>query len=526
MARPTHHDCMDLLADPWIPVRYVDGGTRDVGIITALTDRYRILDIATTSRAERLPLVRLLAVVLHEAGGNPQQNHPAHVVEAGLRRFHDQWRAHFDSRTFMQGPGNRKDKPTSAEKISTNKMNILCRSHAQILFGYDQHSPMSVAEGVRRLLTINLLMGYRNTVGLVKSSAAKLYVCPVAANLGHVLDLILTCVDEQRDDRRGDRPLWQHGPWSLSNRPEIRGWKSAFTYQAHDLRMITDGDQVLYFTAGKSAGEYVSHVAMSDPMHPYQKVDDDEDAFAAINKAKELRDAWLAADKKDENGKKLDEPKMPDYRSGLYEQHLHGALYGLSYFFGPPEHLPEDRRRLGLTALLDLEGEQPDADRRLLGWEVVARVTDVNSQTRALVEDHVSTPHGITAAYPYAQVWHEIDRWIWNCRAALNRLVETKRADGNPREGFGDVWVADITAHAMRRIKHAILGDPDGRGAEQLRRDLGLHIVRRMDERAAATPPHSWAPDRAGHYHAARHTILNAVRQHTDHGDNHNKEAA
>src|SRR5262245_6528593 len=95
--------CFNLLDQPWLPCRALDGRSLTLGVREALTRSHELQELRDSSPLTTAALVRLLLAVLHAAHGRPWTNRRRVDLWSNgrwdaetINEYLDQWQGRFD----------------------------------------------------------------------------------------------------------------------------------------------------------------------------------------------------------------------------------------------------------------------------------------------------------------------------------------------------------------------------------------------------------------------------------------------
>jgi CRISPR system Cascade subunit CasA len=279
----------NLVAEPWIPVLRLDGGSGCVGIREALCDAHSIERISPASPQAEVAIHRLLLAVLHRALGGPpdiarvvgihnSQRLPRDLITAYL----DTWERRFnlfDPRwPFFQVPdlADERDPWTRLlhERASGNNLTLMDHS-------FDDHPrPISPAEAAVALIVHQAFAtgGTIKRLDVTSASAAPLASSAVFIPQGESLfhTLLLNLVPHTSGD--DDKPIWERDPYRAQDlkgkdhrdvKEPLSGVASIYTWmsRAVKLRPEDGGATVLRIAYGPGVGlKPDPHLGLLDPM--------------------------------------------------------------------------------------------------------------------------------------------------------------------------------------------------------------------------------------------------------------------
>lgn len=261
---------LNLLREPWIPIRFESGAAGDVSITEAFHRAHEIKEIVAELPTTSFAILRLLLAILHRAHndrvtiedwrGWQQNGLPLDAVDAYLDHFQDRFDL-FGERPFFQvadlatAKGERKDvAPLIADLPSNNR---LFSNRAG-----EGATSLSFAEAARWLIHAQAfdVSGIKSgAIGDDRVKGGKGYPIGTgwAGNLGGIyaqgrtlqetLLLNLTGQDSADDDLDADLPPWEDStPDTAAERRGLipRGPVRLFTWQSRRIRLFTEGDRV------------------------------------------------------------------------------------------------------------------------------------------------------------------------------------------------------------------------------------------------------------------------------------------
>lgn len=266
----------DLLTQPWISVRYVDGRTADVSIQTAFEDAGEIRDIVGELPTQTFAILRLLLAILYRASYDDERQGwnarewaewwadgiPLDLITSYLTHFQARFDLLHPERPFFQvadlrtGKDEVKDTTPLILDLPSNNRLFTNRSGTESL-------RLSLAEAARWLVSAQAFdpSGIKSgAVGDTRVKGGKGYPIGVAWS-GHLGGIIVegTTLHETLllnlalpgelviGDGRTDLPPWEDAdPDTAAERQGLvpTGPVRLFTWQSRRTRLVADGDVV------------------------------------------------------------------------------------------------------------------------------------------------------------------------------------------------------------------------------------------------------------------------------------------
>lgn len=275
----------NLIDEPWIPVRWLDGRHGELGIRDTLLQAEHIAEIQDASPLVVAALHRFLLAVLYRALEGPtdgqqaktwfKQGWPEGKVEAYMGKWRERFRL-FDQRyPFAQIP--------SFEPRNWRAWTVLAAEHnadnAKVLFDHvdvNRAGVIAPAQAVRWLLatqTFSVSCGKSELshTGTAPSATAVMAL-PLGRNLFDTLSYAL--VPQNRLVLAGDLPLWEREPETLEAlkggcERVVSGFADRYTWRIRAIRLQADAEGMVARLAfasgvGPQAGP------QSDPMLGYR----------------------------------------------------------------------------------------------------------------------------------------------------------------------------------------------------------------------------------------------------------------
>lgn len=265
----------NLVDEPWIPLRWLDGRRDERGIRDTLIDAEKVAEIEDASPLVVAALHRLLLAVLYRALEGPidvqqakqwfKEGWPQERIAAYLEKWRDRFWLFHQHHPFAQIP--------DFEPRTWRAWTVLAAEHnadnAKVLF---DHVDVNQAGAIRAALAVRWLLATQTfAVSSGKSelahtgtapSATAVMALPLGRNLLDTLSYAL--VPQNRQALQNDLPLWERTPKKLEQlkrgheRP-IMGYADLYTWRSRTIRL----------QANKN-GE-VSHVAFAAGVKPQIK---------------------------------------------------------------------------------------------------------------------------------------------------------------------------------------------------------------------------------------------------------------
>ena len=259
----------NLIEEPWIPVRRLEGERVELGIRDTLLQAQNIAGIEDPSPLVLAALHRLLLAVLYRALEGPSDINQARAwFKSGLpaERIHgylDRWRSRFwlfdDDYPFFQIP--------RWEPKTWRAWTALAAEHnadnAKVLFDHvDVTRPDAVGGAIATrwlLASQTFALGGGNS-DFRYTKAAPSATAAMALPLGRQLEdtLLLNLVPQNRAVISGDLPVWEREPESLQSLKDgsaraTAGFADLYSWRARAIRLRRDacgGVRTLAFASG------------------------------------------------------------------------------------------------------------------------------------------------------------------------------------------------------------------------------------------------------------------------------------
>lgn len=275
----------NLIDEPWIPVRWLNGRLCELGIRDALLQADRIAEIQDTSPLVVAALHRFLLALLYRALEGPTDTQQAKAwfkqgwPEGKIEAYLEKWRERFwlfDPRyPFAQIPG--------FEPRIWRAWTVLAAEHnadnAKVLFDHvdvNRAGAITPAQAIRWLLATQTFSVSCGKSELSHTGTAPSATAVMALPLGHNLfdTLSYALVPQNRLVLAGDFPLWEREPETLEAlrggcERAISGFTDRYTWRIRAVRLQADGDGMvsrLAFASG--VGPQVEQ--QGDPMLGYR----------------------------------------------------------------------------------------------------------------------------------------------------------------------------------------------------------------------------------------------------------------
>jgi len=286
----------NLIDEPWIPVRGLDGSNGELGIRDTLLQADRIAEIQDASPLVVAALHRFLLAVLYRALEGPtdgqqaktwfKQGWPEGKIEAYLAHWRERFWL-FDQRyPFAQIP--------AFEPRIWRAWTVLAAEHnadnAKVLFDHvdvNRAGAITSAQAIRWLLatqTFSVSCGKSELshTGTAPSATAVMAL-PVGRNLFDTLSYAL--VPQNRLVLAGDLPLWEREPETLEAlkggcERAVSGFADRYTWRIRAIRLQAGADLAVSRLAFASGVGPLAE-QQSDPMLSY-RVDDKKGRLPVI----------------------------------------------------------------------------------------------------------------------------------------------------------------------------------------------------------------------------------------------------
>lgn len=283
----------NLLDEPWVPVRLLDGQVRELGLLGVFERAHEISALAETSPPNLVAIYRVLLAVTHRAlstGHGPwkdkdraqwfQKGLPVDLIHAYLTTWRDRFWVFHPTHPFMQVAAlsemeDTKDKTKPWTQIALDSAS----GNTPVVF---DHSVDTVPHPIPTALAVRHLLGFLQFTpgGLVKAIrgsdkagalANTAAVMPQGGNLNQTLCLCLHAGLRQIDDL----PAWESGAPQLKDlMAEGRlpsGPNDRYTRLSRAVLLLPEGDpahvQDIRFGAGIALSEDPN---ATDPMACYR----------------------------------------------------------------------------------------------------------------------------------------------------------------------------------------------------------------------------------------------------------------
>ena len=277
----------NLIDEPWIPVRYLDGRRRDLGICGTLMQSDNIAAIEDQSPLVVAAVHRLLLAVLYRALEGPtdidkaralfQDGIPIDKVVGYLKTWHSRFWLFDDEAPFWQ--------VSDYSPKEWRAWTVLAAEHnadtAKVLFDHvniESVGSVSSAAAARWLTAVQTFAVSTGKSELAHTkdapSSRAIMVIPLGVNLQDTL--ILALVSQNRAVMSGDHAVWERPPESLAtlkSGPErlADGVADLYTWRSRTVRLLPGHGGVVKVAFASGVSNLSG--ALSDPMTPY-KMDD------------------------------------------------------------------------------------------------------------------------------------------------------------------------------------------------------------------------------------------------------------
>jgi CRISPR system Cascade subunit CasA len=275
----------NLIDEPWIPVRTLDGRLIEVGILEALTHANQYAAIEATSPLVVGGLHRFLLAVLYRALEGPtdidqartlfRDGLPVEKIAAYLEKWHARFWLFDAERPFMQHPGFQPEtwKPWPVLALERNGDN------AKVLFDHTDTGnagavPLAVA--ARGMIAVNnFVVGSGNSELAYTSgapAAGVVVVLPLGASLQDTL--VFSLVPQHREIQAADLPVWERGlePVDVLRKGPTRamaGYADLYSWPTRTLR-LADDESGSVAVLGFASGVKYDAAPGTDPMLGYR----------------------------------------------------------------------------------------------------------------------------------------------------------------------------------------------------------------------------------------------------------------
>lgn len=286
-------NAFNLLDEPWVPVRLLDGQVRKVSLLELFGRAQEISALAETSPPNLVAIYRLLLAITHRAlsAGNVQwrdkdraqwfqKGLPADLIHAYLTSWRDRFWVFHPTHPFMQVAAlNEIDETKDKTKPWTQLALDSASGNTPVVFDHSVDTdsrPIPTALAVRHLLGFlqftpgGLVKTIRGSdkAGALANTAA---VIPQGGNLSQTLCLCLHAYKPDQDDL----PAWEaHAPQMTDLMGEGRlpsGPNDRYTRQSRAVLLLADGDPAwvrdIRFAAGIALADDPN---ATDPMACYR----------------------------------------------------------------------------------------------------------------------------------------------------------------------------------------------------------------------------------------------------------------
>ena len=274
----------NLIDEPWIPVRYPDGRSAELGIRDTLLQAKKIAEIQDASPLVVAALHRFLLAVLYRALEGPTDGQQARMwfksglpterIDAYLTHWRDRFWLFHKSYPFGQIADYVPKKWHAWTKLAAEHN----ANDTKVLFDHvdvRNAGVIPMAKAARWLLAIhNFALGGGNSdFAYTKHapSATALMALPLGRNLGDTLMFLL--VPQNRLVLEQDVPVWEREPESLEalgrgcERP-VSGYADLYTWRSRSIRLLAEADlSVAKIAFASGVGTLMEH--QSDPMLGY-----------------------------------------------------------------------------------------------------------------------------------------------------------------------------------------------------------------------------------------------------------------
>lgn len=283
----------NLLDEPWVPVRFLDGSVREVGLLELFEQAHGISAVAETSPPNLVAIYRVLLAITHRALTTVhgpwkdtdrarwyQQGLPVDAIKAYLAQWQDRFWVFHPTHPFMQVAALDKMEETRGKTKPWTQIALdSANGNTPVVFDHAVDtvpSAISVALAVRHLLGFlqftpgGLVKTIRDSdkAGALANTAA---VIPVGVNLNQTLCLCLHGSVPHLDDL----PAWEAPAPQMKDLEAdgqlARGINDRYTRLSRAVLLLNDGDRVsvqaIRFAAGIALADDPN---ATDPMASYR----------------------------------------------------------------------------------------------------------------------------------------------------------------------------------------------------------------------------------------------------------------
>jgi CRISPR system Cascade subunit CasA len=279
--------CFNLIDEPWIPVRWLDGRHSELGIREALLQADQIAEIEDASPLVVAALHRFLLAVLYRALEGPtdgqqakqwfKQGWPEGRVEAYLEKWRDRFWLFDQHYPFGQIPGYA-PKKWHAWTVLAAEHNA---NNAKVLIDHvDVSNPGAIPlkKATRWLLALQAfaLGGGNSDFVYTKSAPSPNAVMAIPIGSSLFSTLMFSLVPQNRMITEGDCALWEREPETvegLGTGPQriCNGFADLFLWRTRAIRFEqpTNGESAIS-RVGLASGVGFSPSNLDDPMLGYR----------------------------------------------------------------------------------------------------------------------------------------------------------------------------------------------------------------------------------------------------------------
>lgn len=283
----------NLLDEPWVPVRFLDGQVREVGLLELFEQAQHIGAVAETSPPNLVAIYRVLLAITHRALTSVhgpwkdadrarwyQQGLPADVLKTYLAQWRDRFWAFHPTHPFMQVAALNEIEETKDKTKPWTQIALDCASgNTPVVF---DHSVDTVPSAIPVALAVRHLLGFLQFTpgGLVKTIrgadkagalANTAAVIPVGANLNQTLCLCLHGGVQRMDDL----PAWEAAAPQMKDLMAegqlAFGFSDRYTRLSRAVLLLAEDDpatvQAIRFAAGIALSDDPN---ATDPMACYR----------------------------------------------------------------------------------------------------------------------------------------------------------------------------------------------------------------------------------------------------------------
>lgn len=275
----------NLIDEPWIPVRGINGNRRELGIKDTLIQAKALSVIEAPSPLVTAALHRFLLAILYRALMGPtdlekakelfQNGLPTDQIEAYLKKWRDRFWLFDNKYPFGQIPEFKPEKWHSWAVLAAENN----ADNAKVLFDHvdvREADPITEGAAVRWLLatqTFSVSCGKSELAhtGTAPSATAAM-VLPLGMNLHDTL--LLSLVPQNRKVLENDLPLWEREPETIQllrtgPKRRLEGFADRYTWRIRAVKLLESSSQGIQSVA-LASGVWVLDDQQMDPMLAYR----------------------------------------------------------------------------------------------------------------------------------------------------------------------------------------------------------------------------------------------------------------